>query len=244
MKFLEFYNYIKENNPPEDYELSLDEYLDYTFHEVQKTFDDFKDYLEHNKIDYDEVTLDEKYILIRKKKAHSGGYEYDIIDESLYSKDLRQWLWDLSDSSIYQMTNYDYEFWNNDFERCNLFHATKEENVESILKDGLLTKNESRGLTNRFVGSAIFTSTEMHEMSTYGDYIFEIDTDTMKKDGYMPRVTLEPEVEDHFARINLISKLGLRDFFFDFQPVDSGMEEDTRIVHGNIPAKYLTLLNK
>ena len=44
-----------------------------------------------------------------------------------------------------------------------LYHATTQDHVEDILEHGLESRNQTRGLNNRSVGSAVFTTSEFEE---------------------------------------------------------------------------------
>ena len=122
-----------------------------------------------------------------------------------------------------------------------LYHATDSDNIESILKYGLNPASDSRGFTNRGVGSAVFTTTneDSAHSGTYGDAVFEIDTRAMKRDGYTPEVGGEPDVVEWEAKRALAWAFGIEDYEQD------GPENDpeTVIVYGPIPSKYLRLVD-
>ena len=121
-----------------------------------------------------------------------------------------------------------------------LYHATDPENIESILQHGLWPESQTRGITNRGVGSAVFTSLNPDVLDAYGSALFAIDTQGMKRDGYMPEVGLEPDVVDYEAKTALVSALGLEEQYS--VDVEQGMDPDTVIVYGSIPPKYLGLV--
>jgi len=122
-----------------------------------------------------------------------------------------------------------------------LYHATQTENVDSIMADGLGATNESRGLRNRSVGAAVFTTTELEQAfdGVYGDVVFEIDTTAMKRDGYMPRVHAEPDVVEAEAANSLMHALGEEEFY-----MESENDPRTAIILGNIPSKYLRIVEE
>ena len=62
----------------------------------------------------------------------------------------------------------------------------------------------------------------------------------MAADGYKPWVSQEPDVEEYEWRRQLASKVGA-DRIADRLELPSDMSPNTVIVHGAIPAKYLTL---
>jgi hypothetical protein len=122
-----------------------------------------------------------------------------------------------------------------------LYHATGADNVKSILRSGLNPESQSRGLRNRGVGSAVFTTLEEDSARSgmYGDAVFEIDTRAMARDGYTPEVEGEPDVAEYEAKNSLAWAFGIEDYIQD------GPENDpyTVIVYGHIPPKYLRLLD-
>lgn len=133
------------------------------------------------------------------------------------------------------------EFW--DFPQT-LYHATSDsKKLESILKNGLKPKNETRGLSNRHIGNAIFTSLEPAAIDAYVGKtggIIQINTIQMKKDGYTPRVFYEPEVEEQKMLSILYSLVGIE----QFHDYSSGIDENTIILKDEIPAKYLKLMDE
>lgn len=138
-----------------------------------------------------------------------------------------------------QIVDFNDDFWSNP---GPLFHATQGENVESIQSEGLGQRSATRGMSNRWVGSAVFTSTDYEELfgsGSYGSSIFEIDTVAMKRDGYTPRVDQEPDVAEAAWRDALAWKLGAEDFNTE---IEQGMSPNTVIVYGGIPPKYLKLI--
>lgn len=122
-----------------------------------------------------------------------------------------------------------------------LYHATPEENVESIREEGLGERSRTRGLSNRGVGAAVYTSTAIEDLEegSYGDAIFVIDTEAMKRDGYTPRVDVEPDVAESEWREALAHKLG--DDMYSWE-IEGGMSPNTIVVFGHIPPKYLELV--
>ena len=132
------------------------------------------------------------------------------------------------------------EFWESP---GRLFHATDSENVVGIQTDGLNAADETRGMTNRSVGAAVFTT--MNEDSarngTYGDAVFEIDCKAMKADKQERYVEMEPAAAEYEARSALAHCLGVEDVEGSGDGAD---DPDTVVVHGDIPAKYLRLITE
>lgn len=124
-----------------------------------------------------------------------------------------------------------------------LYHATPDENVESIEKNGLGPHDKTRGLSNRGVGLAVFTTSHYEYLQDgyYGDNIFVIDTKKMKAAGFTPYVSKEPPiVEDEYRQI-LARKIGLDEYYGD---VESGIDENTVIIYDHIPPEYLELISE
>jgi hypothetical protein len=147
----------------------------------------------------------------------------------------------------YDNTNRDFEeevntkFWQRPM---ILYHATKDDNVQSILNRGLLAKNDTRGIYNRFIHSAIFTVSDINLLTDnnfYGENIFSINTIQMKKNGFMPHVSIEPSFLDLRKKSYIAAKIGFDEYDGDFIG-DSGEWEETFIFHTSIPKEYLTLI--
>lgn len=140
--------------------------------------------------------------------------------------------------------NYD-EFYDEDFEQkfnddfwhspSMLFHGSSD--IESVLDNGLEARNESRGLNNRHVGSAVFLTSEQDKAETYGDVV-AIDTAAMKKDGLTPFVTQEPDIFAEEMLGAIAHRLDYDDYHYEHG--DAGVDHDTVIMMSDIPAKYLS----
>ena len=166
------------------------------------------------------------------------------VDESYPDvDDVSSWIYDVSESELedwgLSADDFNETFWKHP---GTLYHATQDDNVEAIQAEGIGAMNKTRGLTNRGIGSAVFTSSNEDELAygSYGNNIFEIDMEAMAADGYKPRVEQEPDVEEYEWRRRLLHKVGA-DSVADRLGLSSDMSPNTVIVHGAIPAKYLTL---
>lgn len=128
-----------------------------------------------------------------------------------------------------------------------LYHCTNRENYELIKKDGMIKqKYDNRGISNRNVGDAVFTTRESEEIpffkSYYGPIVLAINTIQMKKDGYTPEVEMEPDWAEAYKLAYVFTKIENKDVeaarFVDSSDQNT---EWTVIVYGNIPIKYVTV---
>jgi hypothetical protein len=123
-----------------------------------------------------------------------------------------------------------------------LFHGTPKENLEIIKHEGLKAMHKTRGMSNKYIRSAVFTSTEPDWISYYyGPVVVTIQTGLMKKDGFMPMVTKEPN-HTYDEVMNFIAhKIGAWDENHDESSARSeGTTDDTVIIYSSIPLKYLS----
>lgn len=235
---LRYQNYIASrlsasNEPP-----SEDEYLD------------FEDELETNKelspediakkwnLSFKKVGGDLVYEEISRSRNHNSYYIVrgreqfkvdDIIDdpESYYASFPEY-------STIPAKLNEEFWKWPE-----TLYHATQEEYVEPIMKEGLLTRWGS-GMTNRGTRGVFTSESPDGYIDSYGDYKIRIDTDAMKRDGFTPDVQREPEVLSHIVSQAINHTY---DIPVEREPEHSGgMDPQTWIVTEGIPPKYLSLL--
>ena len=121
-----------------------------------------------------------------------------------------------------------------------LYHASPAQNADSIARDGLQARCETRSICNRRLGAAVFATTEHEELAdgAYGENIYAVDTAAMKRDGLTPEASLEPDAEDAAQMEALATLLG-HDQYQHY--VEEGISRNTVIFRGGIPAKYVTL---
>lgn len=166
--------------------------------------------------------------------------EWDKKFEDVTIEDFNRWIYDADIESYFPQygEQFNVEFWKRP---QPLYHATVEGNVQSILEHGLGPRSQTRGMSNRGVGDAVFTTNDYEEtaMGSYGDFVFEIDTNKMKSSGHMPFVSQEPDIETANMRHQLAWKLGFENWQGESE---FGMSESTIIVHGNIPPDCLKLM--
>lgn len=150
-------------------------------------------------------------------------------------------------NEILEKFGYHHDF-NTDFWQfpTTLYHCTPTENLEAIKQNGLTCQNKTRGINNRSVGHAIFTTREEEEVESvrqsYGPVVIAINTRLMKQNGYTPSVTLEPQVEEALELAFIFNKLGQNVQVDRFIPSGEGISEYTVIVHNNIPPEYLSIV--
>ncbi len=165
------------------------------------------------------IELDKNYASIKEKNEWISGVDVD----TYYPNHEQEW---------------NDEFWKHP---STLYHATTEDNVQDILKHGLETRNQTRGIANRGVGHAVFTTSDVEDLrnGSYGDFIFEIDTGAMAQFSDCPFVSREPPIVEAELRETLAWKIGMRDYYYD--DVESDISPDTIIIHGSIAPQYLEL---
>ena len=128
-------------------------------------------------------------------------------------------------------------FWESPSE---VYHGTDEENVEDILNDGINARSVTRGISNRSVNNAVFASSDIETAQYFYDKVFEINTSDMKSDGYTPFVYQEPDIYEKNLAEALADLYDIENFHYD---IEQGMDEGTIIFDGNIPPKYVELMN-
>lgn len=120
-----------------------------------------------------------------------------------------------------------------------LYHGTQDEYIPDIMREGLEPRDETRGISNRHTGAAVFTSlNEEYAEYHYGTAI-EINVAAMKADGYTPDVGQEGPLEEAELYDALAHKLGLEEYQHE---TEHGLDPDTVVIYGPIPPKYLRVL--
>lgn len=196
------------------------------------------DALDVEKVEWGEgATADPVYVII------SPAGEVEVVEwdgETAYTDvtPAAEWV-DAQDPSEF-FPNYEDE-WNDDFwsegGMSTIYHATTDDHLEGILADGLQARAETRGLSNRWEGDAVYTSTNEAVLEAYGEQIIAIDLDAMRRDGVTPYASQEPEIVDYELATTLAAKIGIEDYSPD---VEEGMDPDTVVIHGDIPPQYLS----
>jgi hypothetical protein len=123
-----------------------------------------------------------------------------------------------------------------------VYHATDEENAAGIESDGIEASSRTRGLSNRGVGAAVFTTSDVEEteLGSYGPAVFKIDVAAMARDGVKPYASQEPDVVAYELKGALAAAVELDDY--SPEEPESGMSVHTVILGGSVPAKYVSRL--
>lgn len=172
------------------------------------------------------------------------GYVYTVDDEGWATRhDFADFVRENAEDAYPDLEEtFNREFWESP---PPLYHATPEDRVEFILEEGIEARHDSRGMHNRHITAAVFTgsSWEAAERNSeiYGPMVFEIDTEAMKRDGFMPFAFQEPDVVERDREGALANHLG-DDEWEGYS--EQGEDEETVILDAAIPAKYLKLVTE
>jgi hypothetical protein len=171
-------------------------------------------------------------------KLDSKSYVFDL--ESLDEKKLttQEWCQNIADwgdvDDYIDYVHFDIP--------SQVFHATGEENKESILEKGIEIRSDSRGISNRYLSDSVFTSSEPGEIDSYGSLVFKIDLGKMLADGVISKQDLsqEPDVVRY-------EKLRALEHLFDLEydslgaDMEYGMSPHTVVISSSIPPEYLSV---
>jgi len=135
--------------------------------------------------------------------------EWDGVSGDAKIEEKNDWMYSIDPDEYFPRkdTVFSNDFWSGP---CELYHETSEDHVDDILEHGIECRNETRGLSNRGVGCAVFTTSNYEGLrGSYGDFVFKIDTEAMKNDGYTPFVKQEPPVVKAENREAIAHHIGL-----------------------------------
>lgn len=195
----------------------------------------FLDILNHFGIDYDIVNLNGHEILSFKEDGDLYVSE-DFRDISPSYEAFDRWIYNI-DADKY-MPMEEENFWESP---SVLYHGTTEDKWEEIQNDGYIqARSDSRAMSNRGMGDAVFTSLNEDGVESYGEVTLEIDTLKMKNDGYMPEVSGEEPLIEMEQRSSIAHALGSEDFVQDDYSSE-GLDVNTIAIFGDIPIKYVRL---
>jgi hypothetical protein len=181
-----------------------------------------------------------KYSLIYFSKGvlnNESGPETFVLDwHDLEDKKLttQEWCESIDPDKYIENINFDIP--------SEVFHATREENREDILEEGLQVRSDSRGISNRHLPDAVFTSAEPEEISNYGSLLLKIDLGRMLSDGIISKENLaqEPDVERYEKNRILEHIFKLEDGSLGFD-MEGGMSPNTIIIYSSVPPEYITI---
>jgi hypothetical protein len=180
------------------------------------------------------------YLIIYNKISYlitgieSNAYRLEGADDWINNVVARGTVYD-----YFTPADFNKEFWDGVSLGYKLYHGTTEDKVSSIKKRGLQPSDETRSLTNRSTGAAVFTSDTPETAKYYYDVVIEIDVGAMRKDGYMPQVSREEPIEEAELIEALAHKIGIEDY--SYEP-EQGLDPGTLIFYGAIPPKYLKVM--
>jgi len=196
--------------------------------------------LNRNGFDWSTVDLHQKQVIT----IDIMGKIY-VIDDYGYpeTKDAEEWIDNMYEYELYTYVppKEDENFWKSADRPSEVYHATPNENVDNILKNGLEPRDQTRGITNRGTGSAVFTSENPHDIDSYGDVILVIDLNQMMKDGFMPSASKEEPVEEAQTRSQLAYQLGISNYQPSTDYSSDGISESTVVIFDKIPPKYISV---
>jgi len=168
-----------------------------------------------------------------------GGGETEVTQEGSFY----DFAWDLDTSS--QEADA-FKCWQEDTARSIVFHGTPSNNLDSIRADGLTRTNKTRGVGNRGVGPAVFTSTDDMLAESYSGgsgTVIRVDLPRALADGAVSIDSLRRE--PGYNRADALSGIAWEFDEPDFDPYDefagTGMDPATVIVIQDIPPRYLSL---
>lgn len=119
-----------------------------------------------------------------------------------------------------------------------VYHATPIERAIKIVKSGVIeARNETRSISNRSAGSAVFTD-EFAPDNIYGDVVFEISIDDMIADGFKPHAGREPPVEQAHAEETIARMFEIPDYYSE---VDPDISRHTIVFYEDLPLKYVSI---
>lgn len=167
-----------------------------------------------------------------------------IIDDFEYPtpKNAEEWIyeiWDFDLSNYVSLPDYNQSFWEQVGPGYSVYHGTTQDNLHDIINYGLEPRSDSRGISNRGTGEAVFASENPDSANRY-PVVLQIDVGAMKKDGYMPTVSQEEPIDVSAMRNALAHKIDLENFQ-DTPDSSDGLAEDTVIFYGPIPPKYISV---
>jgi hypothetical protein len=194
--------------------------------------------LNYYKIPYDKINFQTGKWLYLIRNEH-------IIDENFTLEEANEWARDIIDygriDDYITIQDFNEEFWQSVGPNDKLFHGTSENRIESILANGLEPRNETRGISNRSTGNAVFASESPETAAYYYDIVLQINVGEMAQDGFHIPAGLEGPYEKHIQKQTLLDIMGIEEHGDDFS--SDGISGDTVLFYGKIPPKYIRVLD-
>ncbi len=131
------------------------------------------------------------------------------------------------------------EFWDNIGTGYKVYHGTYEDRIRDIIRGGIESRDETRGLENRGTGAAVFASLTIDEATPHYPHVVSIDLGAMKEAGYMPRLGMETPIEEHQLRQSLAYGIGEDEYYED---IEQGLSGETVVIYGDIPPQFIELV--
>ena len=181
--------------------------------------------------------------LLEKILVFDIGNQKYVIDDFEYPKpqEAHEWVseqsWKGHIENYIEPLDFNAEFWRGIGNFAKLYHGTTEDDWEQIQQSqALKPQDRTRGIANRSMGRAIFTSSDVGTAEYSYDVVLEIDAAKMKADGYMPTVSKESPVEEAELEESLAWAIGLEDYNAEYE---SGLDPGTVVFYQKIPLKYI-----
>jgi len=202
--------------------------------------------IEQNGFEYDYIQfpMGQKAIKIYNYEGNNTGLIF--LEYPFSIENSKEWLYDLGDNVWQYVKEVDMnqEFWDNAYPGFKLYHGTSEENIENIMKEGLVPRSETRGMSNQYDPDGVYTSPDSETAYNYYNVVIEIDVGKMKQSNYMPTVKQESPLEDSEALNSLAYLLDVENMNFEESYSSDGLSDDTIIFLNTIPPQFLKVLEK
>ncbi len=205
--------------------------------EESKNLNELQKVLRYHQIAYDPVSFPNKVTLW---VLNYNGEQYVLTPTFPYPnfEKAEDWIDGLGDYVYEYIEQIDFqkEFWDSIGPGQIVYHGTEEANLDSILNNGLDPRNNTRGISNRSTGAAVFTS-DAPPIAGY-EQVLAIDIGQMKSDGNFISVGKEEPLEESDAKEALAHKLGIENYYAESYSSD-GLDHGTVIFYGSIDPKYV-----
>ncbi len=194
--------------------------------------------LEAHGAEFDFIDLKgEKYV-----RFEYAGSLYLMNPTDCDPEEAHEWLNSVDDPFHYiDMGDFAKDYWDGVGPNSVVYHGTGGENIESIRQEGLAPMCNTRGMSNRGTGCAVFVTEEpsLAEVYTYPHgVVIEVLVGAMKAANLMLPVSQEDPISEYEAYMALAHKIGLEDYNRD---VEQGIDHQTLIFYGHIPPQFLRI---